>query len=301
MVDYDQAATMTLEPPETLGASHPEFADDRVVSILGVEVTDVTRQRAVELLEEMIRQYDGRTRTVCFVNAHTLNRAAADEEYRRVLNAADRVFGDGTGVRWATRLQGACVQDNLNGTDLTPALLRASAGCGYRYFLLGSDEGTIRHAAKYAEETFPGWIRAGYHHGYLTSAELNARAIRRINHARPDVLLVGMGNPTQEHWIHAHQQELKVPVCMGIGGLFDFWAGNVSRAPQWLRDLGHEWLWRLWQQPRDKANRYLLGNPLFLMRVFRDTWIAPTGSAAGRTDTTRGNLNPSINAAWPAA
>lgn len=57
---------------------------------------------------------------------------------------------------------------------------------------------------------------------------------------------------------------------MGIGGLFDYWAGNVSRAPQWLRNLGHEWIWRLYQQPRDKMQRYLVGNPLFLARIIRE-------------------------------
>ena len=68
-----------------------------------------------------------------------------------------------------------------------------------------------------------------------------------INAAKPDVLLVGMGNPLQEKWIHRHLSEIAVPVCMGVGGLFDYWAGNVSRSPGWLRGLGHEWLWRLFQ------------------------------------------------------
>jgi exopolysaccharide biosynthesis WecB/TagA/CpsF family protein len=107
----------------------------------------------------------------------------------------------------------------------------------------------------------------------LTTSELTARAIRQINRARPHVLLVGIGNPAQERWIHTHRHELDVPVCMAVGGLFDYWAGNVSRAPQWLRDVGHEWLWRLWQQPRDKAKRYLVGNPLFLVRILRQAWI----------------------------
>lgn len=79
-----------------------------------------------------------------------------------------------------------------------------------------------------------------------------------------------MGNPLQERWIDLHRQQLDVPVCMGIGGLFDFWSGNVSRAPQWVRRAGCEWVWRLSQQPRDKARRYLLGNPLFLLRALAD-------------------------------
>ena len=79
-----------------------------------------------------------------------------------------------------------------------------------------------------------------------------------------------MGNPIQEQWIGQWLPQLAVGVCLGIGGLFDYWAGNVSRAPQWLRRLGHEWAWRLLQQPRLKASRYLLGNPLFIARVLRE-------------------------------
>jgi N-acetylglucosaminyldiphosphoundecaprenol N-acetyl-beta-D-mannosaminyltransferase len=279
----------------------------RRLRVLGVDITDVTRPRAIELLEEMIRQYRRRdprdqrfaspttsggvwhphippsspaercpvgTRPVFFANAHTLNLAAADRGYRQVLRAADHVFGDGTGVRWACYLKGVTVRDNLVGTDLVPALFRETAGGGYRYFLLGSDQQTVCRAASYAQRTFPGWGQAGYHHGYLATPELTARVIRQINLARPDLLLVGMGNPRQERWILDHQYELKVPVSMAVGGLFDYWAGNVSRAPQWLRNLGHEWLWRLGQQPKDKAKRYLVGNPVFLARILREAWAS---------------------------
>jgi len=230
------------------------------------------------LLEEVVRRRDSRTAGVFLVNAHTLNLAAADPAYRDVLNAADFVFADGTGVRWAARLQGVRVLDNLVGTDLVPALFHATAGRGYSYFLLGADEQTIALAADYARREFTGWTQAGCHHGYLTDDSLASAAIEKINAARPDVLLVGMGNPVQEQWIHDHLPRLSVPLCMGIGGLFDYWAGNVSRAPQWLRRFGHEWLWRLYQQPALKARRYLIGNPLFLVRVLRQRW--PRGPAS---------------------
>ena len=253
-------------------------------SILGVKIFNVTRRRAIELLEEAVCHKD-RLASVFIVNAHTLNLAAADPSYREVLNAADFVFADGTGVRWAARLQGVRVLDNLVGTDLVPALFRATADRGYSYFLLGADEQTIAVAADYSRREFPGWTQAGYHHGYLTDdslvgaeeTNLNSRrltaageVIDKINAVRPDVLLVGMGNPVQEQWIHNHLPQLSVPVCMGIGGLFDYWAGNVSRAPQWLLQIGHEWLWRLYQQPILKAPRYLVGNPLFIARVLQE-------------------------------
>lgn len=274
ITNHDLTQTMTLAVPPQLELPQQSVMEDRRISILGVRITDVTRPRAIQRVEQMIRQYDGHARTVFFANAHTLNLAAADPRYRAVLNSADMVFGDGTGVRWAARLQGIRVRDNVNGTDLLPEMFHATARSGYRYFLLGADETVIRAASQFAARTFNGWTPAGFHHGYLADNAATAQVIRQINQSRPDVLLVGMGNPRQERWIHENRHRLDVPVCMGVGGLFDFWSGIVSRAPERLRNLGHEWLWRLLQQP-DKARRYVLGNPLFLARVLRERVFRP--------------------------
>ncbi len=241
-------------------------------TVLGVQIHNVTRKQAIELLETSLRRREGRPRSAFFINAHTLNLAAADPAYRQVLNAADFVFADGTGIDWAAHLQGVRVLENMVGTDFVPLLFQETAGRGYSYFMLGADARTITVAADYARRSFPGWRQAGCHQGYLTDQRVNAAAIAEINAARPDVLLVGMGNPLQEQWIERHLPQLNVGVCLGIGGLFDYWAGNVSRAPQWLRRLGHEWLWRLLQQPALKAHRYLVGNPLFLARVLRERY-----------------------------
>jgi N-acetylglucosaminyldiphosphoundecaprenol N-acetyl-beta-D-mannosaminyltransferase len=274
LTDYQPIPTIPLALPPLADAAPPPFGPVlRQISILGVPITDTTRQGAIELVKNLLAQRDSSARSIFFANAHTLNLAAADASYRDVLRTADYILGDGTGVRWAARLQGVRLRENLNGTDLVPDLLRATGGRGYRCFLLGGDEPTVAAAARFAAESFAGWSLAGYHHGYLADARLTSEAVREINRVRPDLLLVGMGNPRQEQWIHQHQSELRAKVCLGVGGLLDFWAGNVRRAPRWLRALGHEWLWRLFQQPCDKARRYLLGNPLFLARVLRERWV----------------------------
>jgi N-acetylglucosaminyldiphosphoundecaprenol N-acetyl-beta-D-mannosaminyltransferase len=236
-------------------------------SVLGVRIHNVTRRRAIAMIEAIIGRRNGRPTSVFFVNAHTLNLSAADPSYRATLNAGNLVFADGTGVRWAARMQGVRVLENLTGTDLIPSLFQATADQGHSYFLLGADATTIEAAADFARRTFPGWRLVGCHHGYLADDASSAAVIGKINAAEPDLLLVGMGNPLQEQWIHRRLPELRVRVCAGVGGLFDFWAGNVSRSPSWLRSLGHEWFWRLLQEPRRKAARYLVGNPLFLARV----------------------------------
>ena len=167
------------------------------------------------------------------VDAHSL-KPPCGRAYREVLNAADIVFGDGTGVRWAARLRGIRLRDNVNGTDLVPALFSATSRFRLPLLPARHRSGLDRRAADHAATAFPGWTLAGYHHGYLTTPDLNAQAIDSINRARPDLLLVGMGNPLQERWIAAHRAQLSVPVCLGVGGLFQYWAGTLRRAPRRL-------------------------------------------------------------------
>jgi N-acetylglucosaminyldiphosphoundecaprenol N-acetyl-beta-D-mannosaminyltransferase len=159
----------------------------------------------------------------------------------------------------------------VNGSDLVPDFLRLVPGRGRRYFLLGASPEAIDRAAQRATRAFPAWTLAGYHHGYVDLAT-SGPVVERIHAARPDLLLVGMGNPKQERWIQHHRQRLEVPLCIAVGGLFDYWAGDLRRAPAWLRRCGFEWVHLMLRQPR-KIPRYLLGNPAFLMRVARSRWL----------------------------
>ena len=237
------------------------------LSVLGVPVSDVALDDALGALEQMLQQQD-KSRAVFFVNAHTLNLACDDPVFGDVLRGADWVFGDGTGVRWAVRLlHGHALLDNINGTDVVPLLFSRLAGRGLRYYLLGNSPERIDLAAAHARAAYPGWTQAGARHGYLGEKD-HAAVIDQINASGAHMLLVGMGNPLQEQWIARHLPRLRVPLCMGTGGLFDYWVGDLVRAPLWVRRIGFEWLHLLLRQPH-KARRYLLGNPKFLLRVLR--------------------------------
>ncbi|MBI3838932.1 MAG: WecB/TagA/CpsF family glycosyltransferase [Planctomycetia bacterium] len=258
----------TIDEPFMSGVNveaEVESDSPRRVSILGVHITDVTKRTAMALMERPLRAARGECHAFYIVNAHTLNLAADDPHYRDVLNQADFVFNDGTGVRWAARQRGIELRNNLNGTDLIPEFLAATGGRGYRYFMLGATRDTIRDAAIFARQRFSGWTLAGFHHGYVHDEGGDA-VIDQINAAGADLLLVGMGNPIQERWIHEHRSRLHISLAVGVGGMFDHWAGNLERAPVWVRRAGCEWLHLLIQQPF-KWRRYLLGNPRFLYRM----------------------------------
>ena len=259
-VSRPQTRTATPTPDRPLSAAR--------VYVFGLPITNLSVPQAVQYLEQLMAA-KGAARSVFIANAHTLNLAYVDPDYYRVLRAAHVVLADGTGLRWAARGRGRPLRGNLVGTDLIPALFRATAGRSYSVFLLGADQPTIDRAADYCRRTFPGWRLAGWHHGYLSDPAENRRAVDAVNAAGADLLLVGMGNPLQERWLHDNLHHLQVPLGVGVGGLFDHWGGNLHRAPLWVRKLGCEWV-QLLLQDRRKARRYLLGNPQFIWRMTRE-------------------------------
>lgn len=264
MATFD-SQNMTLANMQVLSAADTGRRVAHPVSVLGVGVANFSMPEAVDVLQRLLAEPAQQPQTLFFVNAHTLNLAYEDGEYRDLFNRATCVFGDGTGVRWAARLQGVQLKANLNGTDVLPELMAATDSHQYRYFLLGATPSAVEGAARHAQRRFPGWQLVGYQDGYANPLE-NEAIIERINLGRPHLLLVAMGNPIQERWIMHYRDRLDVKLCVGVGGLFNFWSGEVDRAPAWLRWLGHEWLHVLWVQ-KFKWRRYLLGNPKYLYRV----------------------------------
>lgn len=236
-----------------------------VVRLLGLAIANVTLDEAVDLLVSRVRL---RVPTrVCFVNAHCVNVAASDARYRRCLAAADLIFADGTGMRLAGRIMRSPIVDNVNGTDLFPRLCGALTKGGARLFLLGAEPGVAEDVATWIRDRYPHLDIVGTRHGY-ESIEQADETVATIRDSRADILLVAMGVPKQELWIHEHLGECGVPVALAVGGLFDFYSGRARRAPLWMRRLGIEWLFRLCREPRRLWRRYLIGNWMFVGRVW---------------------------------
>ncbi|MEQ1696636.1 MAG: WecB/TagA/CpsF family glycosyltransferase [Hyphomicrobiaceae bacterium] len=227
-----------------------------------------------------------RSMRVVFVNAHTINTALADSQYKAAVSSADRIYADGSGMAVAARMCGTPLMDNVNGTDLFALLCREAIASGATIYLLGGKPGVAEEAARTISEFGMGAAIAGTHHGYFEhgSAEED-RVIGLINASGAKIVLVAMGVPLQDQWGKRNASRLDAPVIAGVGGLFDFFSGRVVRSPKFMRTLGCEWVWRLALEPRRMAKRYLIGNAVFLLHAAREAallrgWFGGTKAAA---------------------
>lgn len=209
--------------------------------------------------------------TIQFINAHCINVALRDPCYRRALESADYLLPDGSGMALAARLAGQPMGENLNGTDLFPEICAHAARRGQSIFLLGSKPGVAALAASAMCARYPALRIAGTRHGFWSAADED-ELIAEINASGAAILLVGLGVPLQEKWIERVRHRLAARVVMGVGGLFDYYAGVIPRAPMIFRQSGCEWIWRLMQEPRRLFARYVFGNPLFVMAAVAHAW-----------------------------
>ncbi len=237
------------------------------IEILGVKVANITMQQAIEAIKNTIDNSE--KKKMYFVNADCLNKVWKDSEYKQILNKTDFIFGDGSGVRLASKILDNEIIDNINGTDMLPLLCRQCENSGHSIFLLGAKPGVAEKVKQNLEEKFPDLKIAGFQHGYFDLDKENEEVISKINNSKADILLVAFGAPDQEKWIHSNFKKLKPNVSIGVGGLLDFFSGNMPRAPKWMRSFGIEWIYRLLQEPGRMWKRYILGNPLFIYRVYK--------------------------------
>lgn len=202
--------------------------------------------------------------TVATANAEMIMRATKDAALRDVLAAAALVVPDGAGTVWAARHLGHAMPERVAGYDLVQELLRRAPAAHRRVYFFGAAPGVAEKAKAKAEQLYPGIEIVGVRDGFF-SADMNDAIISDIRTAHPDLLLVALGVPKQEKWIHEHLAALGVPVAIGVGGTLDVMAGVMKRAPRWMQKAKLEWLFRGMLQPK-RAGR-LLALPKFVLKV----------------------------------
>ncbi len=241
---------------------------NRNVHLLGRRLTLMTVPAIVEAISSAIAQE--RKLTIGHYNVHGFNLSMQLPWFHSFLQAADIAHCDGMGIIKALGFLGMELprEYRVSYTLLMPALLEECERKGLKMFLLGSKPQYLSVALQNLREQYP---NAGFsgQHGYFPrdNPQANAMVIEAINAAQPDILLVGMGMPVQEEWVLHHREQLNVKAVLVGGAIIDRLAGEVSDCPTLLSNVGLEWTYRLFREPRRLGARYLLGNPAFVCQI----------------------------------
>jgi N-acetylglucosaminyldiphosphoundecaprenol N-acetyl-beta-D-mannosaminyltransferase len=238
-------------------------------SILGVRIDLISLD---DLLRYVMLMVHGQRKTIIsYVNVHAVNIAYELGWFKDFINHAQVVFCDGFGVKWAAHFLMRKEIIRLTPPDWFDRLAGMCAENGISTFFLGTRQDVIEKAAAFIIKKYPGLKIVGFHDGFFDKdpkSSENQEVLARINMLRPDILVVGFGMPAQEKWISENWDDLQVKVAVPVGAMFDYMAGEVKRAPRWMTDNGLEWFGRLLIEPGRLWRRYIIGNPLFLWRIF---------------------------------
>lgn len=237
------------------------------VNILGVGVSIINMQMARAAIADALRaRHKG---YICVTGVHGVMEAQRDGEFRRVLNQAFLCTPDGMPMVWVGRLRGHREMRRVYGPDLMLDVCAWSEKERCRHFFFGGAPDVTEILSHRLKKRFPDLQIVGHYtppfRPLNSNEELELRETVRV--ARPDIMWVGLSTPKQERFMAEFLARLDVTLMIGVGAAFDFHAGRVRQAPRWMQRSGLEWFFRLYQEPRRLARRYLRNNPLFILKI----------------------------------
>ena len=249
---YVQAVPSPVATPETVG-------------VLGVDLALTDYEEMLDWIDAMVASRE--RGYLCACNVHTVMASREDPELRAALADSSINVPDGQPLVWAINALGHSLRSRVYGPELMSRACARAAELGHRFYLYGGrNQGALVQLALNLRHRHPGVkIVGGYSppHRVLTDEEQDA-IIAEINHSQADVVWAGIGVPKQEKWMAQVRPELEAPVLIGVGAAFDFHAGLVPQAPNWIQESGLEWSYRLAHEPRRLWKRYLRYNPKFV-------------------------------------
>ena len=234
-----------------------------ICNIMGVDIAAIDMEWLVNYLNRNVKDLSGDY--ICVSNVHTTVTSYEDQEYCRVQNGGIMAIPDGGPLSSVGQKRGFKNMKRTTGPSLMGEIFKISAAEGYRNYFYGSTDETLEKLYSVLIESYPGIQIAGmYSPPFRPMTEDEDRVIvERINETKPDFVWVGLGAPKQEKWMAAHQGRVN-GLMVGVGAGFDYHAGNIDRAPEWMQKSNLEWVYRLLQDPKRLFGRYWHTNTKFI-------------------------------------
>jgi N-acetylglucosaminyldiphosphoundecaprenol N-acetyl-beta-D-mannosaminyltransferase len=247
------------------------------VPLFGIQIDPLRMPEAVERVMGWIHSDEPPVhRYVVTPNADHAVMLQSNPDFLAAYDHAGLVLADGMPVVIASRILRRALPERVTGADLVPALFAAAtAQRPLTVYLLGAGPGVAERAAANVHTRWPHVRVVGTYSppfGFEKDDAETAAILRRIDAARPDLLVVGLGAPKQELWVAQHRERIAAKVSLCVGATIDFLAGEVRRAPRWMQRVGLEWLFRLLCEPRRLFKRYAKDACVFPRLVWREWW-----------------------------
>lgn len=232
-------------------------------NILGVNIAAINMPWLVDFTIKHIKELAGNY--MCVSNVHTTVTAYEDLAYRDVQNGGIMAIPDGGPLSSIGRKRGFAEMARTTGPSYMEEIFKISSQYGYRHYFYGATEETLAKLKEKLSAAYPGIKIAGMYSPPFRplTAKEDAEVVQMINEAKADFLWVGLGAPKQEIWMAAHKNKIH-SFMVGVGAGFDYFAGNIARAPEWMQRNNLEWLYRLLQDPKRLFKRYLVTNTKFI-------------------------------------
>lgn len=251
------------------------------ITVLGIAFTKGSKKEILEYFWKKVKR-SGKSFYIVTPNPEMVMKSREDKEFRDILNKAEIALVDGVGIVWAARFLGISALTRVTGVDFMDRLCHDSVEKAATIGFLGGRNGVAEKTAKCLKERYPGlrvvfvsdeWGEEGFKKarkisesfGKTNGLDLENKSPQTIDHI--DILFVAFGFPKQEKWMSGNLGKVPVKSMMGVGGAFDYISGDVKRAPEQVRRLGLEWLYRLVQEPW-RAKR-MLALPKFVLMVLQ--------------------------------
>lgn len=241
------------------------FSNHRLrVSVLDCMIDAVQFETILDQLQHWSENRD--SRYVCFCNVHSVITARQSADFRAAVNEADMAVSDGMPLVWFMRHAGHPRQQRVSGPDVMWELCDRLSRSATSIFLLGGTEGTLERLARNLRNAFPNLHVADvFSPPFRPMSETETEVLlERIRQSGAGVVFVGLGCPKQENWMRSCKSQVPA-VMLGVGAAFDYHAGTLRRAPEWMQRHGLEWLHRLCSEPARLWRRYLVFNTIFLL------------------------------------
>lgn len=237
--------------------------------LMNTEIDNLTMDETLDAIDSLIKEDN--CSYVVTPNVDHIVQLEKDEELKRVYENASLILTDGKPLIWISNWYKTPIKEKISGSDLFPRVCDLAAKKGYTMYLLGAAEGAADKAAKNLMDKYKGLNIVGTYSppfGFEKDKVELKKIERQIQEVHPDILIVGLGCPKQEKYMYHHCKELDVPISFGLGASIDFEAGNIKRAPRWMSEHGLEWLYRITQDPKRLAKRYLVDD-MKIIRIAR--------------------------------